>query len=310
MRITIVGAGAMGASFGGVLAEHGADVWLIDDWQDHVDAINRVGLRIDGQGGDRIVQVRATSDPSRAAPADLVLFFVKSYQTAEAARKALPVATDNTVFLTLQNGYGNHELIQGVVGRGRTVLGTTFHSAVLNGPGHVTHANASETTIGEPDHIRTERVERVAQALTEGGIPVSVTDRIMDDVWSKLYVNAVFNATCAVTGYRSGEIGTFDASRDWATMLATETLAVIKALGVTLHFDDPIGKLWQISAGAGQAKTSMLQDVQAGRRTEIDFINGAVVEAARRVGLPAPFNQALVSLVHMLETRGRSHAAG
>ncbi|MGE0503399.1 MAG: ketopantoate reductase family protein [Rhizobiaceae bacterium] len=303
MRIMIVGAGAMGASFGAVLAEHEIDVWLVDSWREHVDAINRDGLRIDGHGGDRIVRVKATCDAGDAAPADLALLFVKSYQTEQATRAAVKAAGEHTVFLTLQNGYGNHELIEAVAGKGRVVLGTTFHSAVLNGPGHVTHTHAAVTTIGEPDQVRSERVDRIAKVLTDGGIPVEVTDRIMDGIWSKVYINAVFNATCALTGYRSGEIVAHEESKDWAQALAEETLAVIRAIGVTLPYENPIEKLWQVSANAGNAKSSMLQDVEGRRRTEVDSINGAVVKAASRVGLKAPFNEALVRLIHMLEAR-------
>ena len=293
----------MGAVFGGLLADSGNDVTLIDVWGDHVDAIVRSGLRIETAEGERVVQVPATTDPRNIDPVELVLVFVKSIDTRSAVEAARTLVGESTAVLTLQNGLGNREAIASVVGDQRALLGVTFDSAVLVGPGHVRRANAGATAIGEVDGSSSTRVRQIVETFAAAGIEAHETDNVLRDAWGKLFINCVFNATCAVTGFLSGQVGEFTSSREWARLVAEETAAVIRAQGLELPYDDPIAKIWQVSEAAGSAKASMLQDIEKGRWTEVDFINGAVVRAGLEHGVPTPYNRALQLLVQMVETR-------
>lgn len=302
MRIAVVGAGAMGSVFGGLLAAGGCDVWLVDSWREHIDALSRDGLRIEVGGGERIVPVKATTDPGRVGPVDLVLVQVKSTETAAATRAAGPLIDDETIFLTLQNGLGNREAIAAVVGEKRALAGVTYDSAAMVGPGHVRHTNVSRTYVGEMDGRTSPRVERIAAVFSSAGIPTSVSDNLLDLQWGKLLVNAAANAAGAITGCTAGELVRHAGSRELTRLVAEETAAVARAVGADLP-DDAAAKVHQALAAAGDSKPSMLQDVERGRRTEIDAINGAVVREGERVGVPTPYNQALTLLVQAIESR-------
>jgi 2-dehydropantoate 2-reductase len=229
--------------------------------------------------------------------------------TAAAARAAAPMLGPDTHVLTLQNGLGNAEAIAAEVGAQRVLAGVTYDSAVTLGKGHVRLANAGAALIGRFDGDARGVPEPVLAAIAEAGIEASSTDDVEGLIWGKALVNSVFNATCAITSYRSGEIGEHEAAREFAGAVARETAAVAAALGVRLPYDDPVAKVLDVAAGAGQAKASMLQDVEAGRRTEVDQINGAIAAAGERVGVPAPLNRALTLLVHMVEERAEAARA-
>ena len=302
MRIAVVGAGAMGSVFGGLLAAGGCDVWLVDGWQEHVDALRRDGLRIEVGESQRIVPVNATTDPARVGPVDLVLVQVKSTETDAAVRRSRPLVGDETTFLTLQNGLGNREAIAAVVGEERALAGVTYDSAAMVGPGHVRHTNVSRTYVGEMDGRTTPRVERIAATFSAAGIPTSVSDSLLDLQWGKLLVNAAANAVAAIAGCTAGELARHASARELTRLVAEETATVARAVGAHLP-DDPAAKVHQALAAAGDSKPSMLQDVERGRWTEIDAINGAVVRAGEGVGVPTPYNRCLTLLVRAIEAR-------
>ena len=195
MRIAVVGAGAMGSLFGGLLAEAGEDVVLVDIWEEHVRAINERGLHIKGVSGDRVVRVRATTKHAEVGVVDLVLFQVKSYATEKAIRDALPMIGERTVVLTLQNGLGNVEKIAAVVGRERVLAGTTAHGATVLGPGEIYHAGRGPTVIGEVDGRITDRVKAIAATFNRAGIETEVTDNIMGAIWTKMLANVASERT-------------------------------------------------------------------------------------------------------------------
>lgn len=301
MRIAVLGAGAMGSVYGGRLAAAGSEVWLVDVWREHVDAINRAGLRIEGAGGDTTVPVKATVDPAEAGTTDLVIVFVKSNETAVAVRGAGALAGPDTVFLTLQNGLGNRDIIASIVGEERTLAGVSYISAQIVGPGHVRQSTVRPTLLGEMDGRESERVRRIAGLLSEAGLPAEITHNAQGEIWGKLLVNAVANAACALTACTAGEISTFPSGQELVRLVAEETAAVASALGVKLPYPDPVEKALTSGRAAGNIKPSMLQDVEKGRWTEVDFINGAVVRAGEKAGVPTPYNRALTLLVRLLE---------
>ncbi len=309
MRIAIVGAGAMGSLFGGLLAEAGEDVVLVDVWEEHMRAINERGLRIRGVSGDRVVRVKATTKHAEVGVVDLVLLQVKSYATEKAIRDALPMVGERTVVLTLQNGLGNVEKIAAVVGRERVLAGTTAHGATVLGPGEIYHAGRGPTVIGEVDGRITDRVKAIAELFNRAGIETEVTDNIMGAVWTKMLANVAINALTAITGLYNGELLELEETKAVMLKAVDEAVAVAKAMGIKLLVEDPHEFVLGIARATATNKSSMLQDVERGRRTEIDAINGMIVHYGRELGIPTPVNEALVAAVKGIELRMRKRKA-
>ncbi len=303
MRVAIVGAGAMGSVFGGLLTVAGNDVWLVDPWAAHVEEMRRRGLRLEGIGGERVVAVQATGDAGRVGQVDLVIVFVKSTETGWAAQAAQPLTGPDTTVLTLQNGLGNREILAAALGEEKVICGITFAGAQLLGPGHARFTSDAETRLGEVGGGLTPRLSRTARALSAAGLPTRVCEDVMGEVWGKLLVNCVCNATCALTAYTVSGLMDHACSREMVRLVAEETAAVAQALGIRLPYPDPLERMRQNCEKSGPAKPSLLQDIEKQRWTEIDFINGAVVRAGERAGVPTPYNRALTLLVKMIEAR-------
>lgn len=301
MKVAVVGAGGIGSLFGGRMAAAGHTVWLVHRRAEHVEVLRRDGLCLDN---DRIA-VQATTDTSEIGPVDLVLVLTKATETSAAAEASRPLVGADTTVLTLQNGLGNLEILGDVVGAEHMVLGMTYHGATLDGPGRARHTAFGQTFIGEPSGPLTARVEAVADAFTAAGLPTEATDRLWSMAWGKLIVNAAMNATCALTGASGGDVLGSPAAREWVGMVAYEAATVAAALDIALPYPDAAERVWQHCATVGAAKPSMLQDFLRNRPTEIDAINGAVVREGARLGIPTPYNQALVFLVKAHEDVAR-----
>jgi 2-dehydropantoate 2-reductase len=303
MRIAVLGGGgAMGGLFGGWLAEAGHDVALIDVSAPAVEAINRDGLASEEKDGTvRRVRVPATSDPASVGPVDLVVNFVKCYHTEAAVRSALPMLGRDTAMLTLQNGWGNAPRIQAIAGDDRVLVGLTYHSATLLSPGRVKHPGTGMTTMGELDGRVTARLERAAEAFRAAGFETTVSTRVLDEVWKKLALNVCTLPTSALLRFEADQLIEHDGTLETMRALLEEVVAVAGAEGIRLDVEERWEAITGLLRRAVGAKASMLQDVEARRRTEIDVINGAIVEAGRRNGVPTPHNDAMVWLVRALE---------
>jgi 2-dehydropantoate 2-reductase len=303
MKIAVIGAGAMGSVMGGLLAKAGNQVTLIDIWQQTVQAINSRGLRIeDGSGAAEIIQVPATSESARVGIVDLVLVFVKCYHTEAAVRAALPLIGPDTVVLSLQNGWGNGPKISAIVGEQRLLLGVCYHSATVAGPGHVRHVGQGMTYIGELDGKITSRLERIAESFDRAGIDVTATPAVLKEIWSKLALNVCTLPTSALLRLFSPQLIQHLSMLELMRALLGEAVAVARAQQIPLDFDER----WDVITGllkrlSPNAKSSMCQDVESGRQTEIEVINGAIVESGRRLGIATPYNNVMVWLVKALE---------
>jgi 2-dehydropantoate 2-reductase len=297
MRIGVIGAGAMGCLYGGLLARRpDNEVVLVDIDRAHVDAINRDGLHLDGTTGDLRIEVAATTEPASVRDRELVLVFVDSNTTRRAGELAAPMLAPDGVVLTLQNGVGNIEALCEVLPKERVLAGISFHSAARQAPGHVTHTHAERTWIGELDGTSSERLLRLEKLLADAGFTPIPVDNVQGFIWGKWILNCSINALCAVTGLRLGEmirVPELDAFQDRIT---EEALAVIRAKGITIPESDP-RKLIKTHCWKKFSKPSMMQHVEQGKRTEIDALNGAVVRESRALGLQAPCNESLVALV-------------
>lgn len=299
-RIAILGSGAMGSLFGGLLAANGEDVTLIDTWGDHVRSIDAEGLYLRSADGDRTIDVPATTDPSTVGAVDLVIVFVKSHQTRSALDGAPSLLADDPSVLTLQNGLGNPETIAEFVREANVVAGVTAHGATLDGPGRVFHAGEGPTTVGRYYGANDGRVEAIARMLSDAGIETTVSDAVRDDIWRKVLVNVGINAPTALAGVRNGLLAATDPGRRLVAAAVDEALRVARSEGRDVG-SDVRSHVLDVASRTGENRSSMLQDVGAGRETEIEHIHGAIVERAEANGIEAPVNRTLADLVRLVE---------
>jgi 2-dehydropantoate 2-reductase len=303
MKTVILGAGAMGSMMGGLLARGGNEVVLVDVATEIVQAIEQDGLKIEDKTGQQlIVKLKAANDPKQIGPADLLIVFVKCYHTETAVRQAAPMIGPNTIVLSLQNGWGNADLIRKLTGPERLLVGVSYHSAVLLAPGHVLHAGQGPTYLGELDGSVSARVSAITELFGSAGISITASSNVLNEIWSKLALNAVTLPTSASIRITADQLLRTREMESLMEGLLTEVVAVARAQNISLNFDER----WQairnlLSRLAPNTKGSMLQDVERRRQTEIDVINGAIVEAGARFGIPTPYNQSMLSLIKALE---------
>lgn len=303
MKIAILGAGALGCAIGATLTEGGHETWLIARSPAHVDAMRMHGLRVDDARGARHVRVRATTRPEEAGVAEVVVVLVKSFHTDAAIRGAQALVGPETVVLSLQNGLGHEDILADAVGRERVLAGKTYVGGVLRGEGHIESGVAGKhTIIGELDGRMTERVRRIADAFNGAGLSTRVSDNIVGAMWDKLLVNVATGALTGITSLTYGQL--YDEPLLKATSLAAvgEAIAAAQAAGVALSMTEP-ERAWTLAAEGLPAafKTSMLQSLEKGSVTEIDFINGSVVRWGARHGVPTPVNATLVACIKGIE---------
>jgi 2-dehydropantoate 2-reductase len=302
MKTVIMGAGAMGSLFGGLLTLSGEDVWLVDIWKENIDAMRSNGLKVEDRGKVQIIPVKATTDVASVGKADLILFFVKTYQTEKAVSDVLVLQKENTVFLTLQNGLGNEEAICKQVDRRKVILGVTGQGATLLGPGHIRHAGWGKTYVGELDEKITDRVTQIAQVFRKAGIETEVSSHIHDLVWEKLLVNVGINALAALTGLKNGQLLDYPETVRLMEALVSEAVEVTRRKEIQID-ENPMNRVKVVIEATRENRCSMGQDLDYKRRTEIDAINGAVVREAERLGISVPVNRAITDLIKVIEKR-------
>ncbi len=300
MKITIIGSGAMGCLFGGLLTEAGAEVRLLDVWPEHVQALKERGLVISRDNEERVIRVQAFVDPAQIGRTDLALIFVKHSQTGQAAQTAVRLVGDSGFVLTLQNGMGNAEIIAGIVGQRRVICGTTAQGAMLLGPGRIQHSGAGTTAIGMWDGRRQPIVEAVAEILSGAQISTSGQDDIRPVLWNKLFANVGINAVTALTNIRNGQLLELAETRALAADAVAEAMAVARALQVPVA-DDALENVFAIARATASNRSSMGQDVDGHRATEIAAINGYIVDRAEELGIEVPVNQTLCRLIRTLQ---------
>lgn len=303
MKIAILGAGALGCAIGAALTEAGHETWLINRSPAHVEAMQRAGLRVDDAAGTRQVAVKAATAARDAGVVDLVIVLVKSFHTETAMRGALDLVGPQTVVLSLQNGLGHEDLLADIVGRERLLAGKTYVGGVMRGPGHIQSGVAGKATyIGELDGRRTARVEAVAAAFNAAGVETIVSDNILGTMWDKLLVNVATGAITGITRLTYGQLYDEPLLKTTALAAVQEAIDAAQAAGVRLSMTEP-EQAWTLASAGLPAtfKTSMLQSLEKGSVTEVDFINGSVVRWGGRHGVPTPVNATLVACIKGIE---------
>ncbi|MCP5153154.1 MAG: 2-dehydropantoate 2-reductase [Ectothiorhodospiraceae bacterium] len=294
MRITVIGAGAMGGSFGAALALNGHEVSLVDVWEPHVAAIRDDGLRLRGALGEHRLRIPISTEPPGGA--DVAIVFVDSNATRDVIPTVASALAPDGFAVTFQNGVGNVETLQAGLGRARVVGGSSMCSAAVLGPGDVILTHLAPTSIGEPDGGASDRVEALARALRDAGLESKVDASIMTTIWQKFLLNAAINALCAATGLRLGEIARLPELDALQDRVMDEAMAVTRAKGIRVSEPD-IRATIKAQCRLKFSKPSMLQHIEAAKRTEIDAINGALVREGRALGVPTPYNEAVVALL-------------
>jgi 2-dehydropantoate 2-reductase len=304
MKIAIVGTGAMGSVYAGILGDAGNEVWAVDLWAEHVEAIRTRGLVLEGASGNRTVRLHATSDPTDVGVCDLVVIATKAMDVEAAADAAKPLVGDETLVLPIQNGLGSADRVAAVLGEEHVAIGVVggFGASVV-GPGHVHHNGWELVRLGERRGPATPRIRRIAQTWADAGFHVQVYDDVDRLVWEKLVCNVCFSATCAILERTIGGVLDDPAAWDVASSCAREAYDVARARGIGLGFDDPVAYARAFGEKIPDARPSMLLDLLAGRPSEIDVINGAIPPAAHDLGLAAPVNETVTGLVRAKSVR-------
>ena len=300
MRICIIGCGAVGSLFAAHLAKGGeVEVWAYDVWREHIAAIRNSGLRLSG-AADFSVRLSATSDPKELPRCDYGIVATKAIHTKMAIAQVAHIFDEHSPVCSVQNGVGNEEIIAEHVKF--VIRGTTFPAGHPIAPGHVGFDIKGDTWIGpfEPTHTPMQKVEELAGLLTRSGMKTIALQDARGAQWTKLIFNAATNPVGALTLLHHGAATRFAPTKQLFNDLIAEGEAVAKKIGIKLH-GDPRNLVEKGANAPGKHRASMLQDVAAKRQTEVDFMNGAIVEWGKKVGVPTPLNQALWALIKGLE---------
>lgn len=298
MKIAVVGAGAMGSVYAGLLAAAGNDVSVVDAWREHVEAINRAGLRVEGASGDRIVPIRAVTEASEIDPVELVVLATKAYDVEEAARAAAPLLGSETLVLTIQNGLGSADRVAAILGGDRVAVAIAGgFGASIRGPGHVHHNGWELVRMGERDGGSTRRIERVAETWRSAGFQAEACDDMARAIWEKLICNVAFSGVCVVLERSIRGVLEDPSAWEVAAACAIEACGTARASGIELEVTDAAAHARAFGERIPDARPSTLLDFMAGRRSEIGVINGAIPRVAEANGSVAPVNSTVTGLV-------------
>lgn len=300
-RIGIVGPGALGCLFAGLLALDGHDVRLLGRRAEQAEAINRDGIVVEHDGAERRAAVRAGTDPAALGPVDLAIVLVKATDSVAAAPSVPPLLAPDAPAISLQNGLGNIDALTAVLGVERVLGGITSQGATLLGAGRIRHAGFGPTSLAEAGGALTARAEAIASVLDRAGLVATAYADASPLIWGKLIANAAINPLGALFRCQNGYTVERPAARELFYQLAREAGAVAAALGVALPFADAAAHAESIARVTFNNRNSMLQDVEAGRRTEIAAINGAVARLGAEHGVPTPLNATVAQMIRVLE---------
>jgi len=302
MKIAIVGPGAVGSLLAALLTKSKQEVHLIDRNLVRAKKINQDGIKVEGIGGEFTARVNVTVEPEELGTCDLIIICVKSYHTEEAIKNVKALIGEETHILTLQNGVGNVQILNDVVGEDRVVGGTTSLGVTALDYGHIKYAGKGETVIGKANGKVLGPLREIANILNKAGLETKVSRDINGVIWSKLIINVGINALAVVTRLHNGSLLDYNGTKDIMRASVQEAVKVAKRKRIKLVYDDPIQKVEGVAKATCGNICSMLQDVLRKRRTEIDFINGAIIRQAKSLNIPTPVNEVLTNIVKTIES--------
>lgn len=305
MKIAIAGAGAMGGRVGLYLTESGQDVVLLDKWEDHVNAMNDKGITVHSYGEQTNHKVKARLMNEFNEPMDLVILLTKAL-TAEVTIDQLinqGVITNDTKVMSLMNGLGHGDMLKDKLSPEQVILAVTMWSAGLKGPGELILEGTGNIEFGYPDGHVDEFIEKLKEILDKAKLNGMISEDIVTSIWNKALVNCCFNTYCSVTDKRIGEFGAYEKSDAMLIPLVKEIIAVGATKGAKLDFDATMEKFHKMYSPdvVGLHYPSMTQDIHNGRKTEVDFLTGAVSRFGDEAGIETPYCDILTHLVHQIE---------
>ena len=303
MKIMVFGTGAMGSIYAGLFADSGHDVWAIDLWQDHLDAINTTGLRVEGASGDRTVQgIHASSNARDAGTCDLYIIATKASGVSAAAKAIAPQMGAQSLVLTIQNGLGAGERIADYMATDNVLLGVASgFGASMKAPGHVYHNAMNLIRLGEMNGGMTDRLQNLTELWQQAGFNTKAFEDINQLIWEKYLCNITTAGPCTTFDVTLGELQADPALWRIALGCAQEAYNLGIAMNINFSFDDPLAYVTAFVDRMPHAKPSMLHDHYARRRSEIDAINGMAAELGQRLGIPTPYNDVISAIVKRKE---------
>jgi 2-dehydropantoate 2-reductase len=302
VKIAIVGCGAMGSVYAGLFASAGHEVWAIDRWAEHVEAMKKNGLRLEGKSGDRTVKVHATTEAKEAGACNLVVLATKAMHVAAAAESVKVLLGKDTPVLSIQNGLGGPETAAGILGRERVMVGVVGgFGASMKGPGHAHHNGMELVRLGEFGGPITPRLKKVEETWSGAGFTVKVFDDIDQLVWEKLICNCAYSGPCAIAECTISQVMSDPDLSKVSAACASEGYAVAMKKGVKLGFTDPVAYVRDFGSKIPNARPSVLLDLMAKRKSEIDVINGSIPRVGKQLGVAAPVNETVTALVKAKE---------
>jgi len=304
-KVAVLGAGAMGCLFGGLMAEKGLDVVLIDVWKDHVDAINKNGLKMDGHGGDRFIKIKATTDPSTLKPVDAIIIMCKATALKTALTNSKNIIGDKTMLMSFQNGIGHEAIMQEIAGKDKVLGGTTTQASNIVGPGHIKNHGSLPSWIGEYEGGMSDRVSDLAETFTAHNLETIAVADIKKRKWMKLFALTAIGPLSSVFDLHHTDLYITNknqkVSRNLGKQIILETRAVAKADGVDVTEDECLEMFNKIVDSKQTNKSSMCFDILNKRKTEIEFINGAVAKIGKSHGIKTPMNDLMYNMIMVKE---------
>jgi 2-dehydropantoate 2-reductase len=304
-KVAVLGAGAMGCLFGGLMAEKGLDVTLIDVWKEHVDAINSKGLKMDGHGGDRYIKIKATTDPSTLKPVDAIIIMCKATALEKALTNAKNIIGDKTMLMSFQNGIGHEAIMQKIAGKEKVLGGTTTQASNVLGPGHIKNHAALPSWIGEYEGGMSDRVKDLAETFTAHNLETIAVPDIKKRKWMKLFALTAIGLLSSIFDLHHTDLyisnKNQEVSRELGKKIILETREVAKADGVDVTEDECLEMFNKIVDSKQTNKSSMCFDILNKRKTEIDFINGAVSKIGKGNGVKTPMNDLMYKMIMVKE---------
>ena len=303
MKIAIIGVGAMGSVYAGLLADVGHSVWAVDLWQDHLDAIANGGLRIEGPGGERVVSnIKTAKDMTEISGCDLYVIATKASGVGPAAQAIAPLMSADSLVLTIQNGLGAGERIAKHMPVKNVLLGVADgFGASMVAPGHAKHAAMNLIRLGEMNGGMTERLESLTQVWVDAGFKAKAFSDINQLIWEKYICNTTLSAPCTVFDCTLGELMGNPVWWNIALGCTREIYQLGQAKGINFSFEDPVDYVTTFASKMPNERPSMLLDHHAQRRSEIDAINGMATELGQKMGIATPYNEVLSAIVRRKE---------
>ncbi|MFN3966714.1 MAG: ketopantoate reductase family protein [Endomicrobiia bacterium] len=306
IKTVIIGPGAIGCLFASHLSKlpH-IDLWILDKNLKRAKYLQKTGIKVKGLSKIYLKpeKIKITTKPEKIGKADLIIVCVKSHQTEKAIKKAIPCISKNTTILTIQNGLNNIKTIEKVTKRKTNIIaGITSHGATLLSPGKINHAGKGPTIIGRTDKkTNIKDLIKIKRIFNEANIETKIKNDIQSVLWSKLILNSAINPVGSISFRKNGEIIKDEFLKDILCKTAEESAEVAKKLGIKLIYKNPSRKVIDVCKKTSQNYNSMLQDIMHHKKTEIEYINGAIIRKAKEIGLETPYNNMLYYFVKFLE---------